>query len=240
MNIKTKALMALATLAASIGLAATANATAVQASASITGVNGTLLNLSSSNEYDVIAQTRQQESTQYGTVLPYVSLNDPDGFSFAGVDNTFDPYPGVLAGAHDLGFGASSVVWSVSYTATDTGLATLDLEYLLGLDVFRTNPADTALGSASINIKRSGVQEAGSQVLSFFSTTSGIATDFSEHHDFDHLLYSFNVAAGETGTFLITLGSQGMTTPVPLPAGIWLLGSGLVGLGARLRRKRAA
>ena len=38
------------------------------------------------------------------------------------------------------------------------------------------------------------------------------------------------------GTASVTLG--GMVTPVPLPAAVWLLGSGLLGIVAAVRRKR--
>jgi len=35
----------------------------------------------------------------------------------------------------------SSVLWSFNYTATATGLATLDLEYILGADAINMTPA---------------------------------------------------------------------------------------------------
>src|SRR5262245_21527576 len=111
-SMKTTAIGVLAVLATSLAMTDVAQAAAVQASATISDRTGSLITFSSTNEYDVIATTKQQENTQFATVLPAVFLSDNNGFSFAGVDTTFDPFPSTSAGAHDLGLGTSSVIWS--------------------------------------------------------------------------------------------------------------------------------
>src|SRR4051812_46049877 len=120
-SMKTRAVGALATLAALLAVTDVAQAAAVTASTFISDRTGSLLTFSDANEYDVVATTKQQENTQFATVLPSVFLSDANGFSFAQVDTSFDPFPGTKAGAHDLGLGTSSVIWSFSYTATATG-----------------------------------------------------------------------------------------------------------------------
>ena len=234
-NAKTTALSALAVLAAAVMLTNVANAAAVSATASISDRSGSLLDLSVANEYDIIATTKQQEYTHFGTVLPAsFSLADSNGFSAAGISSDNDPFPSVSAGAHGSGAATSSIVWSFDYMATATGLATLDLEYTSIAQAINVAAGETALVSSLINIKRSGVSEAGSEVFNYFSLGNGDTEDI-----FNHLLYSFNATAGETGSFIVTLAAQSLTAPVPLPAAVWLLGSGLMGLGA-LRRKRIA
>ena len=231
-SFKSKTLCAATLLAASVFAADAANAAAVQASAFISDRAGTLLDFSLTNDYDVIATTSQQEDTRFSSTLPSVFLSDSNGFAFAQVDNTFDPFPSVSAGAHDLGMASTSVIWSFGYTATGTGTALLDLSFFATVDSLNVGPGEKAGGSALINIKRSGVQEAGAEA--FFVVTGG------GHDGQDsHLYYSFNTALGEMGEFIVTVASQAGVAPVPLPAAVWLLCSGLLGLGA-LRRKRSA
>jgi len=81
-------------------MTAAAQAAAVQAAASITDRTGTLLTFSTTNEYDIVATTRQQENTQFATVLPSLSLSDANGFSFAGCRQQLRPVSG------DFGRGA--------------------------------------------------------------------------------------------------------------------------------------
>ena len=231
-SFKGKTLCAVAMLAASLFAADAANAAAVQASAFVSDRTGTLLDFSMTNDYDVIATTTTLEDTRFSSSLPSVNLSESNGFAFAQVDNTFDPFPITSAGAHDIGIGTSSVIWSFGYTASGTGTAVLDLSFFTSVDALNVGAGEVAVGSALINVKRSGVQEAGAQAF-FFLTGGG-------HDGQDsHLLYSFNTTAGDIGEFIVTVASQAQVKPVPVPAAVWLLGSGLLGLRA-LRRKRLA
>jgi hypothetical protein len=53
------------------------------------------------------------------------------------------------------------------------------------------------------------------------------------------LAFAFNSGGGYATAGALPFGVQvDATTPVPLPAAVWLLGTGLVGLGSRARRRR--
>jgi hypothetical protein len=53
------------------------------------------------------------------------------------------------------------------------------------------------------------------------------------------LAFAFNSGGGYATAGALPFGVQvDATTPVPLPAAVWLLGAGLVGLGSRARRRR--
>lgn len=54
-------------------------------------------------------------------------------------------------------------------------------------------------------------------------------------------LYAKPFTLDDPGLFGLTLRlQQGQTTPVPVPAALWLLGSGLIGMAGLARRKRIA
>jgi len=53
------------------------------------------------------------------------------------------------------------------------------------------------------------------------------------------LAFAFNSGGGYATAGALPFGVQvDATTPVPLPAAVWLLGTGLIGLGSRARRRR--
>jgi hypothetical protein len=54
------------------------------------------------------------------------------------------------------------------------------------------------------------------------------------------LAFAYNSGSGYTTAGALPVGLQIRATPVPLPAALWLLGSGLVGLGSLSGRRRAA
>jgi hypothetical protein len=51
--------------------------------------------------------------------------------------------------------------------------------------------------------------------------------------------YAFNAGSGYTSVGAQPFGAEVTVAPVPLPAAVWLLGSGLLGLGAARRGRRA-
>lgn len=53
------------------------------------------------------------------------------------------------------------------------------------------------------------------------------------------LAFAFNSGGGYTTAGALPFGVQIDATPVPLPAAVWLLGSGFLGLGALTRRRRS-
>jgi hypothetical protein len=54
------------------------------------------------------------------------------------------------------------------------------------------------------------------------------------------LAFAYNSGSGCTTAGALPVGLQIRATPVPLPAALWLLGRGLVGLGSLSGRRRAA
>lgn len=52
------------------------------------------------------------------------------------------------------------------------------------------------------------------------------------------LAYAFNAGSGYTSAGAQAIGAQITVAPVPLPAGVWLLASGLLGLTAARRNRR--
>jgi hypothetical protein len=54
------------------------------------------------------------------------------------------------------------------------------------------------------------------------------------------LAFAYNSGSGYTTSGAIPFSVQVDASPVPLPASLWLLGSGVLGIGALARRRRAA
>ena len=52
------------------------------------------------------------------------------------------------------------------------------------------------------------------------------------------MAYAFNAGSGYTSVGAQAIGAQVTVSPVPLPAAVWLLGSGLLGLSAARRGRR--
>jgi hypothetical protein len=52
--------------------------------------------------------------------------------------------------------------------------------------------------------------------------------------------FAYNGGSGYSDVSAIPFGVQVSATPVPLPAAIWLLAGGLLGLGSRVRRRQTA
>lgn len=225
-------LATLCLLASTLG--ANAFAASVSATASVTDLRVTLLTLSN-NQYLSDASTPFDSGFNAGSVLQSYNFNTstPTGSSFAAIDNTFDPLPATTAGAIDNGSGNATVLWTFDWTATDTGTATLDVEYLFSAGVFNFagSNVENALASSSISVLLDGT-EIRSEALHYFYNNQ------NNDSGFQNMLLSFAVVAGQTGTFTVALTSAAMVAPVPLPAGLPLLGSGLLGLLGMARRRR--
>jgi hypothetical protein len=226
-----KALVLVALGCACIGSQA-AQAAAVSATASITDVTTSLLTLSN-DQYLNDASTPLHSGFSTGTVLQDYNFTDsaPNGnLSFASIDPTFAPAPGTSAGAIGSGSGSATVLWSFDWQATGTGTASIDLGYLFSATVQNLLAGETGIASSDITLLLDGTSLK-SEALNFFNNVNGNTSGLSD------LLLTFGVSEGQTGSFTVTAASNALVAPVPLPAGIWLFGSALLGLTRVLRRR---
>jgi hypothetical protein len=209
-----------------------ARAAAVSATASITDITTSMLQLSN-DQYLNDASTPFHSGFSTGTVLQSYDFNDsgPNGTSFASIDSTFAPAPGTSAGASGSGSGSATVLWTFDWIASATGTASIDLGYLYSATVLNLLAGETGIASSDITLLLDGTSTK-SEALNFFNNVNGNTSGFSD------LLLTFGVTEGQTGTFTVTAASNALVAPVPLPAGIWLLGSSLLGFAGVLRRRK--
>lgn len=216
------------------GLApAPAQATAVSVTTEIWGVSGTNLVLGADN-YTVDLATPANSSFEWGPLLTGGTFNDNvnGGTSYTSAGALFGGVePTTTVGVIDSGYAQSIVQWSFSWAALDAGPASLTLDYNWATTVVGLVPGDTAIASSLISVFRDGTPVV-TDVLHFFSMVNGDAGGQSS------LVVPFEVLAGQTGEFTVTLASVAQASPVPLPAGLPLLASALAGLGAMARRRR--
>lgn len=224
----------LALLCLSVGsIGSNAYAASVTATASITDLHTTLLTLSN-DQYLSDASTLLQNGFDASSVLQSYYFNDSDvngNASFASIDNTIAPLPQTSAGATGSGLGTATVLWTFDWLATGTGTATLDLEYLYNASVFNYSPGETAIASSSLSVILDGTSTRSDTLYSFYNvadSTSG----------FINKLLNFDVVSGESGTFTVALTSVANVAPVPLPASLSFLLTGLMGMVGFVRRRR--
>lgn len=208
-----------------------AQAAAVSATASITDVTTSLLQLSN-DQYLSDASTPLHSGFNTGSVLQGYNFNDtaPNGdTSFASIDSSFAPAPATSAGASGNGQGSATALWTFDWLATGTGTASIDLGYLYSATVQNLAAGETGIASSQVSLLLDGTGLQ-SDALNFFNNITGNTSGFSD------LILTFAVTEGQSGTFTVTAASNALSA-VPLPAGIWLFGSSLVGLAGFLRRR---
>jgi len=232
-----KAIVATTIVASSSLLSIEAQAAAASATTtlfSLTDSSGLLT--FSNNSYLVEAQTPIHDQFGTGSSPLSFSLNDfPSSASAAAdADGTFplDTSAGVNAGLGNSGRGAATAAWYLDWQASATGTVTLDLNYLFSYTVANLLSGETGIASSYISVLVDGTQSQ-ADVLRFYNNINGDNSGITD------LFLTFNVTAGQKGSLSITAASNAVAAPVPLPAGLWLLGSGIVGLAGLVRRKRS-
>lgn len=212
-----------------------AHAASASATASIINLDGGTLLSFSNDQYLSDAATPFQSGFDAGNTLQNYSFNTTASngdTSFASIDNGLSPLPQTSAGAVNNGQGAATVLWTFDWTATGSGTATVDVNYLYSATVQNLNPGETGIASSYISLLDDGASEA-QEALHFFNSVNGNTSGDG------HLLLGFDVNAGDTGTLTVTVASNALVAPVPVPGAVWLLGSALAGLVGYARRKAA-
>ncbi|HET8708589.1 MAG TPA: VPLPA-CTERM sorting domain-containing protein [Pseudomonadales bacterium] len=232
MNQMMKPLKLASVLAAGL-LSVNVHAAAVSATASIMDLSGTLLNFSN-DQFLSDASIPSQSGFDASTVLQsyYYTASDANGnYSYAEIDNTLAPLPQTHAGALRNGKGSATVLWTFDWTATGTGVASVDLQYLYSATVSNLLSGETGIASSSISAVLDGTSNK-QDVLYYFNNQNGNTSGIAD------LILNFNVVAGQTGTISVVTASNAVSA-VPVPAAVWLLGSGLLGLGGLAKRRQS-
>ena len=197
-----------------------------------------------------VAQPAPAATVQYvldqsdvNTVLPdgvprvSVTISDVAGgnivFTVATLPGAFDA--GTNFGVQSFGFnlaaGATSLAatdfilpdgWSVKSAQRQNGFGRFDW-------VLTTSSSGSRLDPLTFEIENITTDT----LLSYFDLSSGTAGQ-------GNMAFAAHVAGFEIANSSITSAYLGGSTPVPVPAAAWLLGSGLLGLLGFARRRRAA
>lgn len=225
---------ALAVVSGSLA-AGEAHAASASATASVLNIDGGTLLSFSNDQYLSDASTPFENGFDASSTLQNYNFSTtaPNGdTSFAHIDDSLQPFPQTSAGAVNNGRGAATVLWTFNWSATGTGAATVDLDYLYSATVQNLNPGETGIASSYVSLLRDGTPEV-QEALHFFDSVNGNTSGEG------HLLLDFDVNAGDTGTLTVAVASNALVAPVPVPGAVWLLGSALAGLAGYARRKAA-
>lgn len=230
--------------AAAAVLVLTGSLVSLNAQAAVASASATVFDLTDSSgllsfsnySYLVDASTPTQSGFSAGSSPSYYSFTESSGSNYsyaeAGVDSVFN-MPTTVAGAYGAGKGASTAAWYLDWVSAATGTVNLDLSYLSSWTVSGLQAGETGIASSSISLLVDGTPYK-SELLNFYNNVNGNNSSISD------LYLSFAVIAGQTGSISIALASNAITAPVPLPAGVWLFGSGLLGMGRFVRRRVVA
>src|SRR3569833_2602919 len=124
---------ALAVMTGALLTAGAAQAGSAAATASILNLDGGALLSFANDQFLSDASTPFQSGFDASSTLQNYTFSTtaPNGdTSFAGIDNSFSPYPQTAAGAVNNGRGAATVLWSFDWLATGTGTTTVEHNYL--------------------------------------------------------------------------------------------------------------
>lgn len=201
-----------------------------------------------------------QSITASSTLQAFLAANPAasDGWTIEGSQYSGVSPTASATNANTKVVGAAKVVFSSGNNASNIAQATLaNLQAIAnGMQGDLTQPTD-ALGLSPLLTKTeassgasytasaatkytlfslSDLQALGTSAISLYGFTGNVATGQPAAGVQSYLLGTVALAANG----LLTLKGNGTTPPVPLPAAVWLFGSGLMGLVGVSRRRKAS
>lgn len=132
-----------------------------------------------------------------------------------------DPFSGLAYG---------DACWYGQYSATTTSTLTISFDYYLAYNV-TSGIHETAYADAEATLT---IGDQSISDLLFIEALNEMA--FDNETPWRTLTLGYDILAGETVNFSALVSAQSEIQSAPVPAGIWLLGSGLAGL-LGIRRK---
>ena len=122
------------------------------------------------------------------------------------------------------GWSYGDAAWYGQYQATTTGTITISFDYYLGCDV-SSSAHETAYADAE------AILTIGDESISYLLSIEAFnGMNFYNETTLQTLSLSYDIAAGDIIEFSALVSAQSEIQSAPVPAGIWLLGSGLAGL----------
>jgi hypothetical protein len=204
--------------------------TSASATASFLDMSLTRLAVTGSSYY-VDASTPFFSDFDFALTPVSFNTSTAGGVSLAQIDNSLSPLPGTHAAAELDGEGHATALWSLDWVATSTGRAFFGLDYLYDATVQSMQAGQRALARSYASLLLEGTSLSDSAVY-FLDNVDGNLFDLRT------LSLSFDVVAGQTGTFTMALNSDARVVKAPEPAALLLLGSALAGLVVVRRQRR--
>jgi len=168
-------------------------------------------NLTDSDSADAYAEV--DANTYWGWGL----INETDLYSEAYVEGT-----------NGLSYGDAG--YFGSFEAESGGTLTVTFDYWLAYDV------STEIGDYAYAGTKAVLTIGGKSVSDLLSIDAFNGMAFDDETPLSTLSMEYDLLEGQTVNFSALVSSQAEVAPVPVPAAVWLLGSGLVGLlGIRKR-----